>query len=64
MHSHQYYLNFTANAELARRDYTVLATFPDQTELMNIKNAVDYLQKRENITQPSTATGTFWRSNG
>ena len=56
MHSHQDYLNFIANAELARRGYTVLATLPDQTELMenkliNIKNAVDYLRKREDINQ-------------
>lgn len=56
MHSHQDYLNFIANAELARRGYTVLATLPDQTELMenklmNIKNAVDYLRKRKDINQ-------------
>lgn len=56
MHSHQDYLNFIANAELAKRGYTVLATIPDQTEvmenkLMNIKSAVEYLRKRENINQ-------------
>lgn len=56
MHSHQDYLNFIANAELAKRGYTVLATLPDQTELLenkllNIKNAVDYLRSREDINR-------------
>ncbi len=56
MHSHQDYLNFIANTELAKRGYTVLATLPDQTELMenkllNIKNAVDYMRNRKDINQ-------------
>lgn len=56
MHSHQDYLNFIANTELAKRGYTVLATLPDQTELMenkllNIKNAVEYLRNRKDINQ-------------
>lgn len=56
MHSHQDYLNFIANVELAKRGYTVLATLPEQTELLenkllNIKKCVDFLRKREDINQ-------------
>lgn len=54
MHSHQDYLNFIANGELAKRGYTVLATNPSETNMMedkamNIKACIDYLRKRDDI---------------
>lgn len=54
MHSDDNYLDFPANAELAKRGYTVIATLPTPggdmgPKLMNIKACVDYLRKQPGI---------------
>ncbi len=54
MHSHQDYMNFIANSELAKRGYTVIATpapAEDNMEpkLLAIKKCVDYLLNRNDI---------------
>lgn len=54
MHSHQDYMNFIANSELAERGYTVLATTPGtddtiESKVLKIKACIDYLRKRDDI---------------
>ncbi len=54
MHSHQDYMGFIANGELARRGYTVLATAPRGADLIeakaiSIKACVDYLREQPDI---------------
>lgn len=54
MHSHQDYMNFIANGELAKRGYTVLATKPNDSNLLedklvSLKYCIDYLRKQDNI---------------
>ena len=54
MHSHQDYMNFVANSELAARGYTVLATTPGEddkieSKLLRVKACVDYLRNRDDI---------------
>jgi pimeloyl-ACP methyl ester carboxylesterase len=54
MHSHEDYLGFIANGELAKRGYTVLATVPSRTDLieekvLNIAKAVNYLKQQPGI---------------
>ena len=54
MHSHQDYMNFIANRELAKRGYTVLATIPGsedtlESKILKIKACVDYLNSRDDI---------------
>lgn len=56
MHSHGDYLGFIANSELALRGYTVLATQPSSTDIienkvMNVKACVEYLRQREDINR-------------
>jgi Protein of unknown function (DUF1749). len=54
MHSHEDYFNFPANSELSKRGYTVIATNPSSTNIienkvLNIKACVDYLRNRGDI---------------
>ena len=54
MHSHQDYMNFIANSELAKRGYTVIATNPGSSDLIenkviSIQACVDYLRNRGDI---------------
>lgn len=54
MHSHEDYLNFTANTELVKRGYTVIATLPGSVDIMEnkllkIKACIDYLHDRGDI---------------
>ncbi|MGM9798117.1 MAG: alpha/beta hydrolase [Parabacteroides sp.] len=56
MHSDQDYLNFIGNGELADRGYTVMATLPARTQileakLLNVKAVVNYLREQEGIKQ-------------
>lgn len=55
MHSHQDYMNFIANSELASRGYTVLgSSVPSEDNLepkmLAVKKCVEYLRDREDIT--------------
>lgn len=54
MHSHEDYFNFPGNSELSKRGYTVIATNPSSTNIienkvLNIKACVDYLRSRGDI---------------
>ena len=54
MHSHQDYMNFVGNRELAQRGYTVIATYPDsddtiESKVLKVKSCVDYLKGSEDI---------------
>ena len=54
MHSHQDYMNFIANSELAERGYTVLATTPGtddtiESKVLKIKACIDYLRQHDDI---------------
>ncbi len=54
MHSDENYMGFVANAELARRGYTVLATAPSSGQIMeeklrNVAACVEYLRRRSDI---------------
>ena len=54
MHSHADYMDFIANSELAGRGYTVVATAPTgsdliETKVLCIKACVDYLRGRDDI---------------
>lgn len=54
MHSHDDYLNFPANSELSKRGYTVIATLPNSTDMienkvLSVKSCVDYLRNRGDI---------------
>ena len=54
MHSNDNYLGFIANAELAKRGYTVIATIPTAGDdigpkMLNIKACVEYLRAKDGI---------------
>lgn len=54
MHSNDNYIGFTANPELAKRGYTVIATIPSEGDVMDeklldIKHCVEYLRQQPGI---------------